>query len=235
MADSLAPAGPVKVLDEPYGVKWDGSIEVPTKNAVYDKIEGLLSAGSFSGMVAIGTGTPNPPTYVLHIAPTSGATAGQTVFIQDATPTTGKTTVVIKAGADASGDLLSVQTAAGAVLFKVMGSGGVQGPALYYVANGIDGLWGAGGLSLKAAGVCAWSATTNASAAQDTDLSRISPGVIGVGTGAQGSFAGTIKATLQTGTNATTGLVAGVLAASTNASIVVTDAAGQVYRIPCII
>ncbi len=49
------------------------------------------------------------------------------------------------------------------------------------------------------------------------------------------SAPGTLKATLQTATNATTGLTPGVLAASTNASIVVTDGSGQVYRIPCII
>jgi hypothetical protein len=47
--------------------------------------------------------------------------------------------------------------------------------------------------------------------------------------------AGTVKATLQTATNATTGLAAGVLAATTNASIVLTDGSGQVYRVPCII
>lgn len=31
----------VLVADEAYGVAWDGSLEVPTKNAIYDKIEGL--------------------------------------------------------------------------------------------------------------------------------------------------------------------------------------------------
>lgn len=40
---------------------------------------------------------------------------------------------------------------------------------------------------------------------------------------------------LKLGNSATTGLVAGVLAATTNASIVITDASGQAYRIPCII
>ncbi len=37
------------------------------------------------------------------------------------------------------------------------------------------------------------------------------------------------------GNSATTGLTPGVLAASTNASIVITDFSGQAYRIPCII
>lgn len=33
------------VPDEAYGAGWDGSVEVPTKNAVYDKIESLSSGG----------------------------------------------------------------------------------------------------------------------------------------------------------------------------------------------
>jgi hypothetical protein len=41
--------------------------------------------------------------------------------------------------------------------------------------------------------------------------------------------------TLTLGNAATTGLVAGALAATTNASIVITDSTGQAYRIPCII
>jgi len=40
---------------------------------------------------------------------------------------------------------------------------------------------------------------------------------------------------LKLGNAATTGLTPGVLAATTNASITLTDSAGQVYRIPCII
>lgn len=44
-----------------------------------------------------------------------------------------------------------------------------------------------------------------------------------------------IQGILTTDVNAVTGLVAGVLAASTNASIVISDASGQVYRVPCII
>lgn len=41
--------------------------------------------------------------------------------------------------------------------------------------------------------------------------------------------------TFQIGNAATTGLTAGVLAALTNATIVITDSTGQAYRIPCII
>lgn len=38
-------SGDVTVADESYGVSWNGSTEVPTKNAVYDKIE-TISTGS---------------------------------------------------------------------------------------------------------------------------------------------------------------------------------------------
>ncbi len=41
--------------------------------------------------------------------------------------------------------------------------------------------------------------------------------------------------TLTLGNAATTGLAAGVLAALTNATIVISDSTGQAYRIPCII
>lgn len=44
-----------------------------------------------------------------------------------------------------------------------------------------------------------------------------------------------IQGKLTTDANASTGLSAGVLAALTNASITITDASGQVYRVPCII
>lgn len=35
----------VTVPDEAYGAGWNGSLEVPTKNALYDKIETLSSSG----------------------------------------------------------------------------------------------------------------------------------------------------------------------------------------------
>lgn len=44
-----------------------------------------------------------------------------------------------------------------------------------------------------------------------------------------------LQGMLRTDTNATTGLTAGVLSALTNADIVIYDASGQAYRVPCII
>jgi len=48
----LAVTGDVTVTDEAYGAGWNGSLEVPTKNAVYDKIE-TLSSGGISEELAI--------------------------------------------------------------------------------------------------------------------------------------------------------------------------------------
>jgi hypothetical protein len=44
-SESLATAGNVGVFDEVYGAGWNGSTNVPTKNAVYDKIESLSPGG----------------------------------------------------------------------------------------------------------------------------------------------------------------------------------------------
>lgn len=44
-ATGLAVTGDVTVTDEAYGVGWNGSLEVPTKNALYDKIETLGGGG----------------------------------------------------------------------------------------------------------------------------------------------------------------------------------------------
>lgn len=38
--------GEVSVPDEAYGVSWNGSLEVPTKNAIYDKIETIGGGGT---------------------------------------------------------------------------------------------------------------------------------------------------------------------------------------------
>ena len=40
------------VPDEAYGVGWNGSLEVPTKNAIYDKIESLSPGGGGNSVTA---------------------------------------------------------------------------------------------------------------------------------------------------------------------------------------
>lgn len=48
-ANILTLNGDLIVTDEAYGAGWDGSLEVPTKNAVYDKIQ-TISGGSPGGL-----------------------------------------------------------------------------------------------------------------------------------------------------------------------------------------
>lgn len=55
--------GDLNVPDEAYGAPWDGSTEVPTKNALYDKIQSLSA-------MAVGTEAT-----ILALTPTSGLTA----------------------------------------------------------------------------------------------------------------------------------------------------------------
>lgn len=53
------------VADEAYGAGWNGSTQVPTKNAVYDKIEGLSGVGevNVTGEVSVTNGTRHGWTY----------------------------------------------------------------------------------------------------------------------------------------------------------------------------
>lgn len=46
---------PVFVLDEAYGAGWDGNFEVPTKNAIYDKIESLDLGLTIGDTITSGT------------------------------------------------------------------------------------------------------------------------------------------------------------------------------------
>ena len=46
-------AGDISVPDEAYGVGWNGSAEVPTKNAIYDKIEDILDGVTFTGDIVV--------------------------------------------------------------------------------------------------------------------------------------------------------------------------------------
>lgn len=55
-AGNVAVVGDLTVADEAYGVGWNGSLEVPTKNAVYDKIQALsVTLTDGSGTTANGT------------------------------------------------------------------------------------------------------------------------------------------------------------------------------------
>jgi len=57
--------GDVIVPDEAYGVSWNASLEVPTKNAVYDKIETIIPYKVYTALLTQ-TGTSAPTAIVLE-------------------------------------------------------------------------------------------------------------------------------------------------------------------------
>jgi hypothetical protein len=74
-------ADSVNVPDDAYAAGWDGSVEVPTKNALYDKIEALTVGGTSPGgtvgsvqyhLEGGGFGGTNGPIQFYHYNPTNG-------------------------------------------------------------------------------------------------------------------------------------------------------------------
>lgn len=62
--------GALSVPDDAYGAGWNGSSEVPTKNAVYDKIEAMLLAGGYTdenARDAIGAALQNGTAIVITV------------------------------------------------------------------------------------------------------------------------------------------------------------------------
>jgi hypothetical protein len=98
----------------------------------------------------------------------------------------------------------------------------LQGPApgLTIQINGINGfnfysnLWNAGN-----GNIYGWSANVQANNTADTGLSRISAGIVGVGTGAQGSIAGNIQCSSIALNGAVASPSAGIYYSGTNAGI----------------
>lgn len=66
--------GNVTVTDEAYGVGWDGSTEVPTKNALYDKIETLGGASAFTDLTDV------PASYAGQALKVARVNAGETAL-----------------------------------------------------------------------------------------------------------------------------------------------------------
>ncbi len=79
--------------------------------------------------------------------------------------------------------------------FSFQSRGGTLEAGAFYIGNGSNGVYGSTGVGLNsgASAVVGWN-PSNASAAADVAISRMSAGILGVGTGAAGSNAGTLTA-----------------------------------------
>lgn len=135
-----------------------------------------------------------------------------TVYIYDATASTGVTTLTVKAGAgQSSTDLQQWQNSAGTVLASVGSSGAFSLPNSINVINdiaetnsgygftgGSPTIYKAGsqGLYIDGNGLTTVinGGNVRLGGSGDTSLSRVSAGVVGVGIGAAGSVAGTLQA-----------------------------------------
>lgn len=132
-----------------------------------------------AGNVGIGT---TSPTYSLTVAP-NGGTVSQTAFFHDTTPTTGKTQVLIRAGAaqGINDHIFSIQNTAGveqAFFFGTTGklqSGAIIDPGSTFALQ-------PSGLMLGSALPVQWT-NGNTGSTIDSGISRLSAGVLQVGSG----------------------------------------------------
>ena len=138
----------------------------------------LTAAADWRAIQAVGKivfGGTAAPAYVT-IAPTTQATAGSTLFIQDATPTTGQTGMVIKSGAVSNTKTWDLQNNAGTsqAYFSDTGNLTVVGDTQMRSLIG-------GSAATIAVGTGAGTSPTNASAGSDLDgLINITTGTLPV-------------------------------------------------------
>lgn len=134
-------------------------------------------------------GVMTTPTYGFHLAPTSGLTAAQTVFIQDATTTTGKTKVILKGGA---GDtafvdrILEIQDSTGAVGAFLRAEGSIIGNRVG-TADDTMALVTSDGFRLSSARPIRWGSSTWYGTL-DLGIIRSAAGVLEINNGTTGTF-----------------------------------------------
>ncbi|MFZ2149778.1 MAG: hypothetical protein WAV15_01300 [Minisyncoccia bacterium] len=195
----------------------------PSKNAIYDKIETLgtgtvtsvsvVTANGVSGSVATATSTPAITLTLGAITPTSVkagtlTTADALADNYFATTATTQKGLVIQGKASQTANLQEWQKSTGVAPIFINAAADtiartdasltigptstdflqLQGGGIVASVTNLDG-YGVGVSATRPLGF--WPSTTPA--ALDTAFSRISAGVIGVGTGAAGSYAGTLK------------------------------------------
>ena len=74
-------AGDVSVADEPYGAGWNGSAKVPTRNAVFDKIETLARLGGQAAAQSV-TGSTSETVLFSLVIPANTLSAGDQLRIE---------------------------------------------------------------------------------------------------------------------------------------------------------
>lgn len=100
--------GAVEVPDEAYGAGWNSSTEVPTKNAIYDKIETIASGGiTRSVTVTSGSATMGSDASTDYVYLVAGA---HTMTLPTAVSNTNRYTVKNKHSANITIDTTSAQT-----------------------------------------------------------------------------------------------------------------------------
>ena len=168
--------------------------------------------------------------------PTGSGTPGQLILATGFQGVSATSTVTISNASPAviswSSHGLSVNQA---LRFSTTGGlpTGLSTTTTYYVIAA-----GFGANSFEVSATQGGSAVNTSSAGSGTQTALTATVQQGIVTAATVAYTGLKIASglaLTLGNAATTGLTPGVLAASTNASIVITDSAGQAYRIPCII
>lgn len=196
------------------GVKPDGTTIANTAGAISVGVSSLsgtaasLTAGAASSL----TGTPAISVAHSVITDTtsagSGSLAGSALSIAQTWNTTGTPTALllnVTNTASNSGSKLMDLQIGGATKFSLdragngIFTGGYLQSNIYYTTGGwlFINSGASGEFSMGNGGGVSWRSATTGSSSNglgDTNLSRLTAGVIGVGTGAQGSAAGTINA-----------------------------------------
>lgn len=229
LAAALAPVGGLS-----------GEILRKNSNTDYDFAWGNISGATItSGNIAAARITIALTTAQPVAATTLTANGAVTLTSGTASTTTGTGTLVVTGGVGISGAINSGNIFSSGSIEQNSAGGYVQIGAgnmkLYAAAFGVLGLFGTTisfpGITRNGTGIEFGLAT---GAAGGSVLCTGTLTSTGASTHNGGIVIGAAQ-TLKLGNSAVTGLAAGVLAATTNATLTLTDSAGQLYRIPCII
>lgn len=135
----------ITVPDEAYGPSWDGSEEVPTKNAIYDKIESLtggtdvfVTGGTYSAGTAVFTNNTGGTFSVSGFS--TGGGGGTDVFVTGGTFDSGAATLELTNNTGGTFSVTGVSTTSGSgsgVIAKSVVIGSASTPSVETVIDTI--------------------------------------------------------------------------------------------------